>query len=121
MEDLRNRIHVKLVRNKKDSKSSYILDKIFYNGLVAIRKNKVTLTLKKPAYIVVCVLELSKVLMYEFHYDYIKNKYGNNSRPLCTDTDSLMSEIKTEDVCEDFSNDKEMFDLSNYSTKSKYL
>ena len=67
-----------------------------------------------------CVLELTKVLMYEFHYDYIKNKYGNNSRPLCTGTDSLMSEIKTEDVYEDFSNDKEMFDLSNYSTKSKY-
>ena len=58
--------------------------------------------------------------MYEFHYDYIKNKYGNNSRLLFTDTDSLMYEIKTEDVYEDFSNDKEMFDFSNYSTKSKY-
>ena len=55
---------------------------------------------------------LSKVLMYEFHYDYIKNKYGNNSRLLFTDADSLMYE--------DFSNDKEMFDFSNYSTKSKY-
>ena len=58
--------------------------------------------------------------MYEFHYDYIKNKYGNNSRLLFTDTDSLMYEIKTEDVYEDFSNDKEMFDSSNYSIKSKY-
>ena len=67
-----------------------------------------------------CILELSKVLMYEFHYDYIKNKYGNNSRLLFADTDSLMYEIKTEDVCEDFSNDKEMFDFSNHSTKSKY-
>ena len=53
-----------------------------------------------------CILELSKVLMYEFHYDYIKNKYGNNSRLLLTDTDSLIYEIKTEDVCEDFRNDK---------------
>ena len=58
--------------------------------------------------------------MYEFHYDYIENKYGNNSRLLFTDTDSLMYEIKTEDIYEDFSNDKEMFDFSNYSTKSKY-
>ena len=58
--------------------------------------------------------------MYEFHYDYIKNKYGNNSRLLFTDTDSLVYEIKTEDVYKDFSNDKEMFDFSNYSTKSKY-
>ena len=43
--------------------------------------------------------------MYEFHYDYIKNKYGNNSSLLFADTDSLMFDVKTEDVCEDFSND----------------
>ena len=67
-----------------------------------------------------CICELSKVLMYEFHYDYIKNKYYNNSRLLFTDTDSLMSEIKTEDVYKDFSSNKEMFDFSNCSTKSKY-
>ena len=48
--------------------------------------------------------------MYEFYYYYIKNKYGI----------SLIYEIKIEDVYEDFSNDKEMFDFSNYSTKSKY-
>ena len=94
--------------------------KIFDNDLVAIRKNKVTLTLNKPAYIGMCILELSKVLMYEFHYDYIKNKYGNNSRLLFTDTDSLMYEIKTEDVYEEFGNDKEIFNFSNYSNKSKY-
>ena len=47
-------------------------------------------------------------------------KYGNNSRKLFTDTDSLMYEIKIQDVYEDFSNDKEMFDFSNYSAKSKY-
>ena len=46
----------------------------------------------------------------------IKNKNGNKSKLLFTDTDSLMHEIKTEDVYEDFSNDKEMFDFSNYST-----
>ena len=46
--------------------------KIFNNHLVAIRKNKITLTLNKPAYIGLCILELSKVLMYEFHYHYIK-------------------------------------------------
>ena len=61
-----------------------------------------------------CVLDLIKVLMYEFHYDYIKNKYGNNSRLLFTDTDRLMYEIKTEDAYEGFSNDKEMFGFSNY-------
>ena len=50
-----------------------------------------------------CIFHLSKVLMYEFHYYYIKNKYGNQSRLIFTDTDNLMDEIKTEDVYEDFS------------------
>ena len=66
------------------------------------------------------ILELSKVLMYKFHYDYVKNKYDNKPKQLFTDADSLMSEIKTEDVYEDFSSDKEKFDFSNYSSKSKY-
>ena len=57
--------------------------------------------------------------MYEVHYDYIKNKYDNDSK-LFTDTDSLFNEIKTEDAYEDFSSDKEMLDFSNYSTKSEY-
>ena len=65
------------------------------------------------------ILELCKVLMYEFHYDYIKNKYGNRLKLLFTDTDSLMYEIKAENVYEDFSSDKEMFEFSN-SLKSKY-
>ena len=69
------------------------------------------------AYIGMCITELSKVLMSEFYYDQNKNKYGSKSRLLFTDTDSLMYEIKTEDVYRDFSNDK---DFSNYSTKSKY-
>ena len=67
-----------------------------------------------------CILDLSKVLMYEFHYDYIKNKYDNISKLLFADTDSLMYGIKTEDVYEDFSSNKEMFGFSNYSAKSKY-
>ena len=67
-----------------------------------------------------CILELSKVLMYEFHYDYIKNKHDNKSKLLFTYTDSLMYEIRTENVYEDFSGNKETFDFSNYSTKSKY-
>ena len=65
-------------------------------------------------------MELSKVLMYEFFYDYIKNRYGSNSGLSFTDADSLIYEMKTEDGYEDFSNDKEMSYLSHYLTKSKY-
>ena len=95
MANLRNRIDVKLVSNKKIylkwiCEPSYMSHKIFDNDLVAIRKKKVTLTLNKPAYIAMSILELSKILMYEFHYDYIKNKYSNNSRLLFTDANSFM-------------------------------
>ena len=58
--------------------------------------------------------------MYEFHYDHSKNKYGNNSRLLFANTDSLMFEIKTEDVYGNFSSNKEIFDLSKFPIKSKY-
>ena len=61
-------------------------------------KKKVTLTLNKPEDIGMCILELKNVLMYEFHYDYIKNKYRKDSRLLFRDTDSLMYEIKTERI-----------------------
>ena len=108
---MRNRINVKLVNNEKDYlkcilKPSHTSQKIFFSRIVAIRKSKLALKLNKPAYIRMCILQLSKVLRYEFHYAYIKNKYGNNSRLLFTNNDSLMYEIKTEDVYEDFSSDK---------------
>ena len=62
---------------KWTSKLSYLSQKIFDKDLVAIRKSKATLTLNKPAYVEMCILDLSKVLMYQFHYDCIKNKCGN--------------------------------------------
>ena len=124
MEKWTYKIDVKLVSNKKDylkctSKQSYKSQKIFDNNLVEIyeKKKKKRWTLNKPSYVGTCILDLSKVLMYEFQYDYIKNQHGNKSRLLFTATDSLMYEIKTENVYEDFSRDKEMFDFSNYSSK----
>ena len=77
MENVKNRIDVKLVNNNKKNylkwtfKPRYMLHEIFGNNLVVTHKKKVTLTPSKPAYIGMCILELSKVLMYEFHYDYV--------------------------------------------------
>ena len=93
MKILRNKIDVRPVKNKKDylkstTKSSYMPQKIIHNDLVAIRKSKVTLALNKPACVGIFILDFSKVMMYEFHYDYIKNKYGTNSRLM--DIDSFM-------------------------------
>ena len=72
--------------------------KLFDNDLFTIHEQKVKSTFNKPAYVGMGILNLSKVLMYKFHYDYIKNEYGNNSRLLFSDTDSLMYVIKTKDV-----------------------
>src|SRR6266853_1024656 len=55
----------------------------------------------KPVYLGTCILDISKLLMYEFHYDIIKQKYGDKAKLLFTDTDSLCYEIETEDVYAD--------------------
>ena len=67
-----------------------------------------------------CILDLSKTLMYDFHYNYIKNKYGDRAKLLFTDTDSLTYKIEAEYVYKDFWNDKDMFDNSDYSENSPY-
>ena len=97
MENLRNKVDVKLVNNEKDclkcaSETSYMSQKIFHNKLVVICKNKLALKLNKPAYIRMCILELSKNDFNNFN-DYIKNRYDNKSKLLFTDTDSLMYEM----------------------------
>ena len=63
-------------------KLSYVSHKIFNNNVVAIRNSKLELKFNKPAYIGICILELREVLKYEFHYVYIKNKYGNKPKLL---------------------------------------
>ena len=83
MKNVRNGIDVRHVSNEKGnlkwtSQPSYMSQKIFDNVLAAIRKS--TLTLKKPAYAGMCILDLSKMLTCNFHFDYIKNKYVKNSR-----------------------------------------
>ena len=76
---------------------------------------KTNLKFDKPVYLGFCILDLSKTVMYEFHYDYIKPKYGEYAKLLFTDTDSLCYEIETDDFYKDISPDvKERFDTSNY-------
>ena len=95
--------------------------KIFNENLVAVHKIKETLTLNRPAYVGMCILDLSKTLMYDFHYNYIKSKYGDKAKLLFTDTDSLTYEIETKDVYRDFWNDKDKFDNSDYPENSPYF
>ena len=94
--------------------------KIFNENLVAVHKIKEMLTLNRPAYVGTWILDLSKTLMYDFHYNYIKNKYGDRAKLLLTNMDSLTYEIEAEDVYQDFWYDKDKFNNSDYQENSPY-
>ena len=71
--------------------------------------------MNKPVYLGLSILEISKTLMYEFWYDYVKPKYQDNAKLCYMDTDSFIINIKTEDFYEDIADDvEETFDTSNY-------
>ena len=91
----------------------------FTKSFVGIHKIKPELTLNKPNYVGFSILDLTKLLMYEFHYKYAKSKF--DAKLLFTGTDSLVYEIKTEDVYEDFCEDKNLFDFSDYPLDSKFF
>ena len=126
MENLRKRTNIELVTdekrlNKLSAKPTYLSSKIFNQDLVAVHTKKEKLLLDKPSYVGMCILDLSKTLMYDFHYNYIKKKYPD-SQLLFTDTDSLFYHIKSEkDIYEEFWVDKNLFDNSDYPKSSKYF
>ena len=120
MENIRNRVDVRLVTRESKAKNlickpNYQNHTIFSENLVTVHMKKIKLYFNKPVYLGMSILDLSKTLMYDFHYNYIKPKYGENVKLLFTDTDSLAYEIETEDFYRDISSDvKEKFDTSNY-------
>ena len=125
MENIRKREDIRLVTDKQKllkltSKPTFVSSKIFNENLVAVHKIKETLTLNRPAYVGMCILDLSKTLMYNFHYNYIKRQYDDKVKLLFTDTDSLTYEIEADDVYLDFWKDKHLFDNSDYPQESIY-
>ena len=121
IENLRKRINIRLVNNKKDflkytSRPTYVAHKLFDKDYAAIHEIKTVLVLKKPIYVGFTVLDLSKWNVYDFHYNFIKIIFS--AELLLTDTDSLVYEIKLEDVYKEFFKWKDLFDFSNYSKDS---
>ena len=117
MENLRKRINVRLVNNKKDflkytSRPTHITHKNFGKNYAAVHEIKPVLMLNKPIYVGFTVLELNKCLMHDFHYSFIKKHF--DAELLFTDTDSLTYEIKSKDVYEEFFKHKHFFDFSNH-------
>ena len=121
MENIRNRVNVKLVNTQERLRKLVAKPnlksppKTFSENLVSVHLKKTSLTMNKPVYLGMCILDLSKTIMYDFHYNYIKPKYGVKAKLLFTDTDSFMYEIETEDFYKDISEDvKDRFDTSDY-------
>ncbi|XP_065650921.1 uncharacterized protein LOC136079131 [Hydra vulgaris] len=123
MENIENRVSVRLVTNRNKavklvSRPNFESRTIFDKNLIAIHMKKTKLMYNKPIYLGMCILDLRKTLMYEFHYDYIKNKYSDRAKLLFTDTDSLAYEIKTEDFYANISEDvKSKFNTSEFDPK----
>ena len=121
MENVRKHRNIKLVktekkRNKLVSEPNYHTMKLIDEDLAIIEMKKVKVKINKPIYLGLSILELSKIIMYEFWNDYVKSKYMDNARLCYMDTDSFVINVKTKDFYKDIAEDvKERFDTSNFS------
>ena len=121
MGNLRNRVDVKIVRDWETGKIRKLLSRpyfdrftIFGNDMAGIHMRKTKLVLNKPVYTGMTILENSKILIYEFFYNHLKAKYGHKCELIYTDTDSLILDIRTDDLYEDMKEDSWLYDTSNY-------
>ena len=125
IENIRKRQNIHLVDDRKkalklSSRPNFDRCTIFDRNLIAIHMKKTEVYFNKPVYVGQAILDLSKTLMFDFHYNYIKNKYGKKAELLFTDTDSLMYDIKTKDFYKDISPDiLTKFDTSDYNPNHK--
>ena len=121
MENVRKHRDIKLVktdkkRNKLVSEPNFHTMKLIDNNLAIIEMRKVKVKMNKPIYLGLSILDISKITMYEFWYDYVKIKYQDKARLCYMDTDSFVVNIKTKDFYKDISQDvNKRFDTSNYT------
>ena len=118
-ENIRSRVDVELVNDpkkmkKKLAKPQFKSFLIINENLTAVHSLKTCLTLNRPIYVGFSILDISKILMYDFHYNHIKKLYDDKAKLLFTDTDSLCYINETEDIYYDMNNYNHLFDTSNY-------
>ena len=125
MENVRNHRDIRLVTSEKGGKRlvsepNYHSCKKSSDYLMAIEMKKTRVKMNKPLYLGMSILDISKILMYEFWYNYIRPKYGDKGKLCYTDTDSFIIYIKAEDFFEEISNDVEKWlDTSNCDKNDK--
>ena len=123
IENIRKRPNVILVYHKDlayklSSKPNFDRSTIFDENLIACHMKKTEVYFTEPIYVGQAILDLSKTLMFDFHYNYIRKKFGDKAALLFTDTDSLKYLIQTEDFYQDINKDiKRKFDTSDYPEK----
>ena len=124
MENIRKHRDIKLVttdkkRSKLVSEPNYHTIDLISEDLSIIEMKKTKVKMNKPIYLGLSILEISKILMYEFWYNYMKPKYNDNVRLCYMDTDSFVMHIKTNDFYKDIASDVEnRFDTSNYKANT---
>ena len=126
MENVRSHKDIKLVTSNKKrkrlvSEPNYHSCKKFCDHLMAIEMKKTRVKMTKPLCIGMSILDISKILLYEFWYNYILPKYGNKVNLCYTDTDSFIIYVKTDDFFEDISNDVEKWFDTSIIERIKFL
>ena len=121
MENVRHRVNIRLIADphalqKAVSKASFRESVIINEDLVMVRGARNRVMLNKPIAVGFAILEISKLIMFKFYYEYLKPKYENRCSLLFTDTDSLCCQIYTRDLYEDMHEDLDLFDTSNFET-----
>ena len=125
IKNLRNHRDIKSVTSDKRrsilaSEPNYYSSKCISKDLMIMEMKKVEVKMNKPIYLGQAILDISKTLIYEFWYDYIKPKYEEKARLCYMDTDSFVIHIKTEDFYKDIADDmKRRFNTSNYDEADK--
>ena len=117
MENIRKHENIKLVNNEEEYLKN-VMKPNFKSGpdLMSCEMGKVRVVMSKPVYLSQAILDLSKTIMYEFHYDYMIPKYGDRLKLCYMETDSLIYNIKTKDFYSDISPDIESrFNTSGYA------
>jgi len=124
LQNQRKQVNIQLINNERQllrltAKPGFKNFKIFSDYLAAVQCVKENILLNKPIYVGFTILELSKCLMYNYHYNIIKKQYGQNVKLLFTDTDSLCYAINTADIYDDMYVCKDEYDFSDYPKTHK--
>ena len=120
MENVLNRSNIELINNDPEKLLKMITQPNFQNAcqisnkLCLVESKPIKTIFNKPIYLGAVILETSKLHMYQFWYDHLKNKYNNNVELIYTDTDSFIIQVETDDIYKDMLEDKNLYDFSDY-------